>query len=272
MTSHDVVAEVRRLTGMPAGHAGTLDPDATGVLVVAVGSARKLLPWLRLEPKRYRGTARAGLATDTGDAAGRPVAVSRPPWPSFADWRRAALFVGGRRLETPPAVSARKVGGRPAYARVRRGEAVWLAPRPVERLALAVERVDGPAWRFSVAVSTGAYVRALVRDWAEVLGHAAHLETLVRTGVGPFDLADAQPVPADARELSWIPWRAVWEHPVVEVDGDAARGIRHGRWPPGLSLFCRGPVALAERGRLLAVADGTGRFRRVFGDEGEGDG
>jgi tRNA pseudouridine55 synthase len=269
VTSHDVVEEVRRLTGRPAGHAGTLDPAATGVLVVAVGAARKLLPWLKFEPKRYRGTARVGVATDTGDAAGRPTAVSRPPWPSFADWERAALFVGGKRLERPPAVSARKVAGRPAYAWVRRGESVWLQPRPVERLALAVEAVDGPVWRFSATVTTGTYVRALVRDWAEVLGHAAHLQALVRTGVGPFDLADAQPVPRDVRDLHWISWRAVWEHPVVEVAGRAARGVRHGRWPSGLAVFSRGPVALAEGGQLLAVADGR-RLLRVFTQEGDG--
>jgi tRNA pseudouridine55 synthase len=168
-------------------------------------------------------------------------------------------------------VSARKVAGRPAYARARRGEEVWLAPRPVDRLALAVERVEGPIWQFAATVSTGAYIRALVRDWAGVLGHAAHLVTLTRTGVGPFDLAGAQPVPQAAGELTWVPWHAVWEHPVVEVDAGAARHIRHGRWPPGLRLFCPGPVALARQGRLLAIAAENGRFARVFGGVGEGD-
>jgi tRNA pseudouridine55 synthase len=266
VTSHDLVHLLRKTWGDTLGHAGTLDPDAVGVLVVARGQAGKLLQWLSLEPKIYWGCLSVGIATDTEDAAGHVVAESRPPWPPPPAWERAARALRGVGCEVPPKVSAKKQAGTRGYEAWRAGRPLWLPPRPRVVEDLAVESVDGRTVTFRATVGRGTYVRALVRDWAEAVGHAGHLTALIRVAVGPFDIRDAA-TPDEARggRVRWRGWREVWPHAVVPIDAARARQVGQGRWPADFVVSGRGPWALADpSGRLTAVAVAPGRFGRVF--------
>ncbi len=202
LTSHDVVGRLRRVLGMRrVGHAGTLDPMATGVLVVGYDRGTRLLPYLQGTRKAYEATIRLGWSTTTDDRMGDPLG---PPVPVAATAQQIddllQRFVG-RIEQRPSAVSAIKVDGRRAYQRVRAGEEVDLAPRPVEitEFLRTAEPVAGPDGRLDVAVrvvcSTGTYVRALARDLGAAAGCGGHLIALRRTAVGPFSLAGAHPVP-----------------------------------------------------------------------------
>ncbi len=266
MTAHDVVARVRRsLGGERVGHTGTLDPDAAGVLVLAVGRARHLLAWADLVPKQYWGRAVCGVGTDSLDAAGAWVARSDPPWPRRCDWERASRWLVGAGLSVPPQVSAKQVGGRRAYDAAREGERLWLKPVRAVVHSLVVHAVEGNVATFSATTGSGVYVRALVRDWGLLLGHAAHLSTLIRTQVGPFHAGAAATLEEwEATRAGWDDrWQLVWPGPVVGVSpGDRERILR-GQRPVGVSW--RGPTALADGPTLLAVVDDSG-FRHVFSD------
>jgi tRNA pseudouridine55 synthase len=192
MTSHDVVAKVRRIMGTKkVGHAGTLDPMATGVLVLGIERATKLLGHLALDTKAYLATIRLGSSTTTDDAQGETLSTS-----DVSDVADAAIAAGIAKLtghiqQVPSAVSAVKVDGKRAYARVRAGEQVELAARPVEVSRfdlLSVRRDDGLELDVMVECSSGTYVRALARDLGTDLGVGGHLAALRRTRVGPFDL------------------------------------------------------------------------------------
>lgn len=273
MTSHDVVAQVRRLTGIrQVGHAGTLDPDAEGILPVAVGSATRLLNWLELSPKVYEGVLALGTLTATGDAAGAAVGHSGPPWPTADQMRSAARWLTGRGWQIPPRVAAIKQGGMPQYLRVRRGEAVVPAPRRVEVINLEVEAEPDPRrFRFRAAVGPGLYVRALVRDWGFLVGQAAHVARLERVQVGRMGRGQAIALDALVASgsdwvralLSPLPYLAI---PVVEVGPRRAAEIRHGHIGPWGELWGRrGPVALVAAGEVLAVAEGPPwRYRAVL--------
>jgi len=199
VTSHDVVQRVRRRLREPrVGHAGTLDPMATGVLVVMVGEATKLAPFLTADDKSYRAEVQLGRSTDTLDAEGETVAEG--PLPSWwagpeATVRLEAALDGerARRRQLPPVYSAIKVDGRSAHARVRAGEEVALDERPVRVLSLALEGRDVDAGRLALTmtVSKGYYVRALARDLGERLGVPCHLCALRRSASGAFHLDDA---------------------------------------------------------------------------------
>ena len=193
MTSHDVVARVRRILGTrKVGHAGTLDPMATGVLVLGIERATKLLGHLALDTKAYLATIRLGAATTTDDAQGEE--LSSADASGVADEAIAAGIakLTGHIQQVPSAVSAVKVDGKRAYARVRAGETVELPPRPVEvsRFDLLGTRREGEVAELDVMVecSSGTYVRALARDLGADLGVGGHLAALRRTRVGPFDL------------------------------------------------------------------------------------
>jgi tRNA pseudouridine55 synthase len=214
-TSHDVVRRLRRALGVRAiGHAGTLDPMATGVLVVAVGEATKLVPWLTAHDKGYEATVALGIETDTLDAEGAEVRRVAPSvalcealaardvetWPAL----RAALEdERARTLQTPPAYSAIRTGGERAHARARRGERLELAPRPVvvHRLRVVDASAEPPSLQVSLDVGKGYYVRALARDLAGALGTVGHLTALRRTRSGCFTLADAHALDAPAESL-----------------------------------------------------------------------
>lgn len=213
-TSHDVVATVRRkLRERRIGHAGTLDPMATGVLVVLVGEATKLEPFLGAQTKSYEARVTFGHATDTLDAEGReteratlPEALIAAIARSETTWLEAALEVERQRsAQVPPAHSAVHVDGVRSYARARAGEVVALPPRPVSVAELAVTAVgleDELAYAdMTLVVSKGYYVRSFARDLGASLGLPAHLSALRRTASGPFTLATAAPLDAPPEVL-----------------------------------------------------------------------
>ena len=196
MTSHDVVGRMRRALGeRRVGHAGTLDPAASGVLVVGVGQATRLLGLLTLDNKRYVARIRFGSQTDTDDAEGEIVATAPVPQ-KLADRAYAeealASFLGPQQ-QVPPAYSAISVDGKRAYARARSGEELVMEPRPIEvfeaSLVVLEEDEDGITWTCAFTVSKGTYIRALARDIGAYVGVPAHLEALKRTAAGPVSLA-----------------------------------------------------------------------------------
>ena len=203
MTSHDVVQRVRRAAGTSrVGHAGTLDPMATGVLVVMIGEATKLGPYLTASDKAYRARVQLGAATDTLDAEGQVTASAPLPawWSGPETAERIELALAGERARSeqiPPQVSAIKIDGRPAHARARRGETVTLEPRTVTVHELALLAFDASgSVDLTLQTSKGYYVRALARDLGEALGCPAHLTALRRTASGPFAIERARPLAA----------------------------------------------------------------------------
>jgi tRNA pseudouridine55 synthase len=255
ITSHDVVdVERRRLGTRRIGHAGTLDPMATGLLVLGVGRATRLLRYLGDLPKSYEGTARLGVQTDTLDAEGTVVRTA-PVTASRDDVERACRSLLGASMQTPPAYSAVKVGGRKLYEAARRGERVEAPPRRIRVDRFDVLAFEPPDVGFAVTCSGGTYVRVLVADVGERLGCGAHLVRLRRTAIGPFDVRDAVP-PRDVG--SPLPLeRAVAHLPRVELQAEEARVASHGSilGPAGVE----GPYA---------TFGPDGRFIGVYRDEG----
>lgn len=204
LTSHAVVAQARRLLQRKdLGHAGTLDPMATGVLLLLVGQACKLSGYLTAESKRYAADVYFGRTTDSLDADGQTTReLPLAPGALEPALVEAALQAEReRQLQTPPAVSAIKVDGKRAYALARQGAAPELPPRPVEVLELRAVELASPVLRCELHVSKGYYVRALARDLAERLGTVGHLSALRRLASGPFGIASASawPPPEGAR-------------------------------------------------------------------------
>ncbi len=206
-TSHDAVDEVRRLLGVRrVGHAGTLDPAASGLLLILVGKATGQARRFSGFDKTYVGTILLGSATDTGDAQGKVIECREVPPLVERGVAGALAGVSGSRLQVPPAYSAVKVRGRPAYWYARQGRAVALAPRPItiHSCALVAFRPEEGAIDFRVSCSAGTYIRTLAADVAAALGTVGHLARLRRERVGPFSVADAFPVPGAALEdLAW---------------------------------------------------------------------
>lgn len=199
MTSHDVVAQVRRATGEGrVGHAGTLDPAATGLLVVLVGPYTRLAPYLSGAVKDYDAVVAFGTQTDTDDAEGEVVDVAPVPDELFESHsaQNALDAVLGEQLQTPPAYSAIKVAGRVAHRAARAGEALNLEPRPIDVQAAELLALDPAArtWTVRFRVSKGTYVRSLARDLGRACGTVAHLAGLRRTRSGQLDLAGAHPL------------------------------------------------------------------------------
>lgn len=261
-TSHDVIAAVRRGTGVKrVGHAGTLDPLASGVLLVLVGQATRLSEYLMAHDKRYRATVRFGATTDTLDAGGPPI-PGRPVTFDRAALESALTRFEGNRLQTPPAYSAIKVGGRKAYDLARAGQAVALPPRPVTIHSLALVAWEAPDLVLDVHCTAGTYIRALARDLGEALGTGAYLLRLTRTASGSFrledsaDLADFKLAMAEGRWESHLlsPAQALSDVPAVLLDETQTRRLTRGQTiprtagsPPGLA---RGLNAF---GQLVAV-------------------
>lgn len=235
-TSHDVVARLRRAFGTRrVGHAGTLDPMATGVLVVGVDWATKLLTYVVGSDKTYAATIRLGLATTTDDAEGEPLAAVDASGVSAAAVAQAVATLTGAISQRPSSVSAIKIDGRRAYARVRAGEDVVLPERPVTVRAFEVLdlRRDGECTDLDVVVtcSTGTYIRALARDLGDLLGVGGHLTVLRRTAVGPWTLAEARTLDEVVADPTTVPLAraAVRLLPVAVVDATAASSLRAGR-------------------------------------------
>jgi tRNA pseudouridine55 synthase len=226
MTSHDAVDVVRRSLGTrKVGHAGTLDPMATGLLVLGVGRATRLLRYLGELPKTYAATGRLGEETDTLDADGEIVRTA-PVDVSLAEVERACASLLGESMQAPPAYSAAKVGGRRLYDAARRGEVLEAPPRPIRVDAFAVSAFDGRDLEARVTCSGGTYVRVLVADVGRSLGCGAHLVRLRRTAIGSFLVEDARP-PGEAT-LQPLE-RAVRHLPSIRVEPEEARAAAHGR-------------------------------------------
>lgn len=273
-TSHDVVGLARRGLGTRrVGHTGTLDPFASGLLLLCVGPATRLSSWLTAQDKVYEARAHLGVETSTLDPEGDVVQV-RDGWQELDPGRiRDALsgFVGEIR-QRPPAFSAKKVGGEAAHRRARRGETVELAPVSVVVHEMELLDWTPPQLTFRVACSSGTYVRALARDLGEALGVGAHLTALRRTAVGRFDVADA--VAGDALDrvpaTAWIRPSAALARaglPLHAVDDDGARRLAMGQ-SVAAEASAEGTVAaVLGDGTLVAVAecrDGALRPRKVF--------
>jgi len=191
-TSHDVVDAVRRLAGFrQIGHLGTLDPLATGVLVLLLGKATRLVRFYSGRRKRYSAGFRFGYATDTFDAEGQPQGEDNPPQLDPAVLGQWAAERVGRFEQMPPAFSAKKIHGRPAYELARRHEPVELKAVEVELFEYRLAEIEGPIARFVVECSSGTYIRALAQEMGEKLGCGAHLAEIRRTAVGEFSIDQA---------------------------------------------------------------------------------
>ncbi len=261
-TSHDVVAVARGALGTRRiGHAGTLDPFATGLLVLGTGRATRVLEYLVGLDKEYEATARLGVATDSLDPDGARISEDDR-------WRKldpeevhsvAAGLVGPIR-QTPPLYSAVKVGGIPAHRRARRGEDIRLPVRTVTVRSLRVVEVDLPNVRFRLRCSSGTYVRSLAGEFGERLGTACHLTALRRDGVGRFDVDRAATI-AELRggrlpDRAWIPPASALSHlERVEVDADEAKMLAAGR-PVRAGARDAGTAAFVLSGdELVAVGE-----------------
>ena len=249
-TSHDVVAKARGILGTKkVGHSGTLDPDATGVLLLGVGKATRLLRFLNPLPKTYTGEIVLGLETDTLDASGTPTARWEMRSVTPEEMQEAAAQFVGDIEQVPPMVSAVKVDGKRLHELARKGIEVEREPRPVTIHRLDVEPTDDPlVYRIEVECSSGTYVRSLAADIGTELGGGAHLRNLRRTAIGPHTLAEAKPI----EEVELLPMPAVVAHlDQVEVDLDTVRLVTQGR---KLDLVPHGhPVAVTFEGDLAAV-------------------
>jgi tRNA pseudouridine55 synthase len=259
MTSHDVVDSVRRRLGTrKVGHAGTLDPDATGVLVVGVGSVTRLLSFAGGGAKRYRATAILGVSTYTQDASGEVVERRSTEGIGRAEVERALTALTGEIEQIPPMVSAVKVGGERLHAKARRGEEVERAPRriTVYELMLSGWRLGpAPEADLEVRCSAGTYVRTLVHDLGEALGCGAHVGALRRIDSGGFTEAEAISLDEVAPDALMPAIEAVRHLSRISVDADGARAVSHGgALPGGADALREGElVAVVRDGHLLAV-------------------
>ena len=264
-TSHDVVARCRRVFGQKrVGHAGTLDPGATGVLVVGLGRATRLLRYVTDLPKSYVGEAVLGVATSTLDDAGEETGRWDMAGVGLDDVRAAAAGLVGEIDQVPPMVSALKVGGRRLHELARAGVEVERAPRRV-----VVRRFDvhptGAAGVFRIAVdcSSGTYVRTLAADVGTALGGGAHLRALRRTAIGPFSAEEAVALDALGPEAVLPPAAAVRHLPSVAVDEQVAAAVATGK------VLDAGDLGVEGEGPW-AVLDAAGALLAVYQDHGDG--
>lgn len=263
LTSHDVVDRVRRASRLRrVGHAGTLDPLATGVLLVLLGPATRLAEYLMTGRKLYRAQVHFGTATETEDAEGRVLSQASIDHLTRADIERVLKTFRGRIQQVPPAYAAIKVDGTPLYRLARRGAAVRVGPRQVDIYRLELLRWDPPRAELEVECSAGTYIRALARDLGEALGCGAHLSGLVRRRSGRFALEDALSLEeverrfaqGTAAEIVHPLDEALLDYPAWVADAEAERRLRQGQpvaGPPSEG----GAVARAysEGGEFFAV-------------------
>jgi tRNA pseudouridine55 synthase len=254
VSSHDVVDVVRRsLRTRKVGHAGTLDPMATGLLILGVGRATRLLRYLGDLSKSYTATGRLGEETDTLDADGQ-IVRSASVDVSRAEIEGACAALVGDSLQTPPAYSAVKVGGRKLYQAARKGDALEAPARRIRVDAFEVSAFDGREVEVRITCSSGTYVRVLMADVGRALGCGAHLVRLRRTAIGPFRVEDARP----AEVAEPLPIERAIEHlPSVNLDAEEARAASHGR--------LLGPAAIDGP---YAVFGPDGALKGIYRDAG----
>ena len=263
MTSHDVVARIRRLAGTRrVGHAGTLDPMATGVLVVGVEKATRLLGYLTLTEKQYDATIRLGQSTSTDDAEGEITGGASAKDVSAETLAQAVEDLTGEILQVPPAVSAIKVDGQRAYRLTRAGAAPELKPRPVTVYQFTVTAIR-PAGDLldvdaTVRCSSGTYIRALARDLGAALGTGGHLTRLRRTRVGGYGLEGARTLEQLAERFEVMPLAqaAAAAFPRRDLSADEARRLAHGGRLPAATA-AEAAVATQEHPTAAYAPDGT---------------
>jgi tRNA pseudouridine55 synthase len=258
MTSHDVVAVARRaLATRRIGHTGTLDPFATGLLVLLVGRATRLQPYVEAEPKVYEATIRFGAETDTGDPTGSR--VREAPLPPDARVTEGIGHLTGSIRQAPPAYSAKQVAGVRAYAAARRGEALDLRPVTVVVHGWDVRSRRGAEWDVTIACSSGTYIRSLARDLGLLAGSAAHLAALRRVRSGHFDVADAVTVDGlRAGRADVLPARAaVPSLPTEQLSERDTSRAGHGQPVPATTPGSRAALVSSD-GALVAIADREG--------------
>lgn len=294
LTSHDLVGILRAATGEKSvGHTGTLDPFATGVLALAVGSATRLIQYLDESIKIYDATIQLGAATDTGDLTGAVIAEAPVPELEDAQIGRVLLGFVGDRMQAPPAYSAVKVDGKPLYWYARRGQDVGSAARPIVVHAMSLLSRTHDTLSVRITCGRGTYARVLAEEIAVELGTVGHLVALARLRSGPFSLDDALSMDALAGIVATdgtLPWRAVFRAPrdeprppwnprpevsavldarlvsplaalshlpLVDIDAESARKLRHGQAParnPSVGTVGE-RVLLMHGAELVAIAE-----------------
>lgn len=262
MTSHDVVARVRKLLKQKrVGHAGTLDPAASGVLPICVGQGTRVAEYLSESGKTYQAEILFGVVTDTYDAEGTVVRTADTTSLTLSQIEQALPHFLGPQMQLPPRYSAIKLQGQPAYKRVRSGEEVTLEPRPITLHQLQVLAWNLPRLTLEIACSKGTYIRSLAYDLGERLGYGAHLAALVRTRSGPFDLSESITLEQLATAIEQgtvstllIPPDSVLQHyPALQLDTATAEHVLHG------NTF-RAAETAQPPAELARVYDATGHF------------
>jgi len=272
-TSHDVVAQARRALGeRRIGHTGTLDPFASGLLLLCVGVATRIAEYLTDQAKKYRAVMTLGAGTDTDDATGAVITVSEG-WRdlSIDDLEAALAEQVGSLLQRPPAYSAKKVGGERMYRLAREGRAPALDPVPVQIYTLDLIAWEPPEVTFDLACSAGTYIRAIARDVGERLGVPAHLSALRRTAIGGIDVKEAVAIDdlgnEEAVRRAWItPLKAVAHLPSIPIDAQIAAALAHGR-AVQVQEAIEGTAAAVLGDRLVAIVEADGQWlrpRKVF--------
>jgi tRNA pseudouridine55 synthase len=271
LTSHDVVARIRRrLGGAKTGHFGTLDPLATGLLVVAVGKAVRFNPFYSARDKAYDGRIRLGISTDTYDAEGLPSGPPAAVLPSAEAVAEAVRRLTGPLDQVPPPFSAKKLAGRPLYSYARKGRAVEARPVRVIIREFTAVPVEPPDLLFSVRCSSGTYIRSLAHDLGRVLGCGAYLAGLRRTEVGEFSLGAAFPLSAveealDAgagRDLCLPLDRLLPDLPAAILDAEGREFVRNGRvlTPDRVVSMTGTPSSTDEHGGIVRLIDPDGHL------------
>jgi tRNA pseudouridine55 synthase len=274
MTSHDVVAKVRRgLKIKKVGHAGTLDPMATGVLVICLGGATRLSEYVMQSTKRYSARVHLGATTDTYDAEGQVQLIRDAAHITRADVESAIAPFLGDIQQIPPMYSAIKQGGRKLYDLARAGDIVERKPRAVRNDALEIMDWSPPEFTLDVTCSAGTYIRSLAYDLGEMLGVGAHLSGLIRLASGGFKIEDAQILDDLLTAENWTqfvipPQTALADWPAVHLSAEDADHILHGRAIQHSDLHIRDlAFAYTPDGQLIAIVqagDGLLRPHKVF--------
>ena len=264
-TSHDAVAKTRGITRQrKIGHTGTLDPMATGLLVLCLGDATRLVEYMTGHDKRYEGEITLGVATDTDDAEGSVIREHSVPAIDSDTLRGLARRFTGVQLQRPPAYSAVKIAGKRAYAVARAGGDVEIAPREVRVFAIELRPTAPDRLAVSVHCGPGTYIRSLARDIGEVLGCGAHLSELRRTSVGRFSVSEARSLDEVAslvaagglEEALWSPDEGIVDYAAAIVDERHAASLAHGAVIMEDGWRCDDPAK-------LRIYDAAGSFRGV---------
>jgi tRNA pseudouridine55 synthase len=255
ISSHDAIYRARRALGIrKIGHAGTLDPMASGLLVMAVGDATRFLPYLQTDPKTYVGEARLGVTTTTQDAEGEVVETRDAQGVTRSAIERAAKALVGDIEQIPPMYSAVKIGGERLYKLARKGKEVERAPRRVTVSMFTVTAAAVGAFSFEVVCSTGTYVRTLVHDLGERVGVGAHLTSLRRTRSGAFSVEDAS-APNLLTESGLLTLEQALAHlPAIRLPEPQTERARHGNDFPFAGKVAGEHIALLDERGVFAVA------------------